>query len=59
MRIHCLQHVPFESPALIEDWARNRDFQMGFTRFFENTGFPRQTDFDALVVMGGPTGRIR
>ncbi|MEZ4484042.1 MAG: hypothetical protein R2864_05420 [Syntrophotaleaceae bacterium] len=32
MRIHRLQHVPFEGPAAIADWAAARGHQLAFTR---------------------------
>lgn len=56
MRLHCLQHVPFEEPAFIEEWAKLRSFSFELTRLFEVSHFPAQEDFDALIVMGGPMG---
>jgi GMP synthase (glutamine-hydrolysing) len=54
MRIHYLQHVPFEDPAEIFNWARARRAVMAGTRLFEGDRPPGPKDFDALVVMGGP-----
>ncbi len=54
MRIHILQHVPYESPGLIMDWAKEKEFPVSFTRFYENEHLPSPDDFDLLVVMGGP-----
>jgi len=56
MRIHCLQHVPFEGPAAIADWAVQRGHAMQITRLFEDDELPTQHSFDRLVVMGGPMG---
>lgn len=56
MRIHYLQHVPFESPGRIADWAKENDHQLTATLLYENTHFPDQSEFDMLVIMGGPMG---
>ena len=53
LRIHCLQHVPFEGIGHIDMWAKKRGNSLSFTRFFEKVKFPAQDDFDWLVVMGG------
>jgi GMP synthase-like glutamine amidotransferase len=54
MRFHCLQHVPFETPGSIETWIENKRYSLSFTRFYDNEPLPRQDEFDALVIMGGP-----
>ena len=54
MRMHFLQHVPFESPAGIGDWARQHNHSLSLTAFFENDPLPDMDDFDWLVVLGGP-----
>jgi GMP synthase (glutamine-hydrolysing) len=54
MKIHCLQHVPFEGPAAVGRWAESRGHLLTATRFFEDGSLPRMKDFDRLVVMGGP-----
>jgi GMP synthase-like glutamine amidotransferase len=56
MRIHYLQHVPFEDPAGIFDWAATRGHTMSGTRLFDQHALPRPDSFDLLVVMGGPMG---
>jgi len=56
MRIHFFQHVLFEPPVNIENWAKERNINYSFTRFFNNEPFPDFSSFDALVVMGGPMG---
>lgn len=56
MRIHCLQHVPFEGPAGIGDWAARKGHPVTTTPLFEHRGFPDQGTFDWLVIMGGPMG---
>ena len=56
MRIQFLQHVPFEGPAGIGDWAVRKGHSIGTTHLFEDRGLPDQGSFDWLVVMGGPMG---
>lgn len=56
MRLHVLQHVPFEGPAGIGEWAARRGHSVTITPLFEDAGLPEQTDFDWLIVMGGPMG---
>jgi GMP synthase-like glutamine amidotransferase len=54
MRILCLQHVPFEGPAAIADWAAAKGHSLVALPLFENAVLPSQSDYDRLVVMGGP-----
>lgn len=57
MRVHCLQHVPFEGPAFIASWLNENGHLFTATRFFEEGAqFPDVEAIDALVVMGGPMG---
>ncbi|OGJ91645.1 MAG: hypothetical protein A2487_00275 [Candidatus Raymondbacteria bacterium RifOxyC12_full_50_8] len=54
MRIHFLQHVPFEGPAPIIIWAREHRYPVTYTRLFKKEPLPPLAAFDALVIMGGP-----
>jgi len=54
MRIHCLQHVPFEGPGAISDWAADRGAELAATALFAGEPLPDIEDFDWLVVLGGP-----
>ncbi|WP_427162508.1 type 1 glutamine amidotransferase [Aliinostoc sp. HNIBRCY26] len=54
MKIHYLQHVPFETPASIENWASKHKHSLLATRFYAQDSLPPIEDFDWLVVMGGP-----
>lgn len=54
MKIHYLQHVPFETPASIEQWAFKHQHSLSATRFYAHESLPSVADFDWLVVMGGP-----
>ncbi|MBN1235622.1 MAG: type 1 glutamine amidotransferase [Methanotrichaceae archaeon] len=54
MKIHYLQHVPFEGPANIEAWAKSRGHDLSGTRLFSDEKLPELANFDWLIVMGGP-----
>lgn len=54
MQIHILQHVPFEGPAYIGQWAQDRGHTLTFTRFYEPWHLPHIDHFDWLFIMGGP-----
>ncbi|WP_456407402.1 type 1 glutamine amidotransferase [Caldithrix abyssi] len=53
MRVHFLQHVPFETPGILTEALKDRA-DISFTRFFNDEVLPRTSDLDLLVVMGGP-----
>ncbi|MDR2760005.1 MAG: type 1 glutamine amidotransferase [Spirochaetaceae bacterium] len=58
MRIHYLQHVPFEDPGFILTWAKNHGWGVTNTLLYNypkgGVPFPLTRDFDWLVIMGGP-----
>jgi GMP synthase-like glutamine amidotransferase len=54
MRIHYLQHVPFENPGRILEWADKNKGTVTATHLYKNEALPKVSDFDWLVVMGGP-----
>jgi GMP synthase-like glutamine amidotransferase len=56
MHVHFIQHVPFESPGYVLEWAQAHEHGTSFTRLYETTQFPALTGIDLLVVMGGPMG---
>ncbi len=56
MRIHYLQHVPFEGLGHIETWARQQGHGLTATALFGGEPLPPLDAFDLLVVMGGPMG---
>ena len=57
MRVHYLQHVPFEGLGYIETALHDAGHQISATRFFE-AGYrlPDIDKIDALIIMGGPMG---
>jgi GMP synthase (glutamine-hydrolysing) len=54
MRIAVLQHVEFEGPAAIADWAAGRGIPLRLFPLHRDTTLPSLSDFDMLTVMGGP-----
>ncbi len=54
MKIHYLQHVPFEGLGNIEDWASSKGHQVSGTQLYNNDPLPKPEEFDWLIVMGGP-----
>jgi GMP synthase-like glutamine amidotransferase len=54
MRMHCIQHVPYEDMAGIETWAKSKGHSTGRTLLFKGEELPLLGSFDWLVVMGGP-----
>ena len=54
IRIHYLQHVPFEGPGQIETWALSRRHKLSATHLYGREPLPSFESFDWLVVMGGP-----
>jgi GMP synthase (glutamine-hydrolysing) len=56
MRLHYLQHVPFEDAANIAVWAAERGDQVNRTLLYEGEPLPEFAAVDWLAVMGGPMG---
>ncbi len=56
MLINCLQHVPFEGPFSIADWAAAHGHSLRVTPLYDGVAPPEPADFDWLVIMGGPMG---
>lgn len=57
LRLHWLQHVPFEGLGCIREWIETRGHSLGCTRLWKaESGFPEPDEIDWLIVMGGPMG---
>jgi len=56
MQLHYLQHVPFEDPAGILEWADQRGHAIEGTHVYRDQPLPDLETFDGLIVMGGPMG---
>ena len=56
MRIHYLQHVPFEGLGSMAPFLTRNGHSLSRTALHEDQPLPDITAFDALIVMGGPMG---
>lgn len=54
MKIHSIEHVPFEDPAGIGLWAAARGYELTRTLLFNGDPLPEPGQYDLLVIMGGP-----
>lgn len=54
MRLHYLQHVPFEGLGHIRTWAASKGCSVTCTRLHANDPLPPLMEVDLLVIMGGP-----
>jgi GMP synthase-like glutamine amidotransferase len=54
MRMAVLQHVQFEGPAAVTDWAAARRLPLRVHHLYRDSVLPSLSDFDMLTVMGGP-----
>ena len=56
MRVHILQHVPFEGPSTITNWCGDRGLSYSKTLMFKGDALPDPDELDFLIVLGGPMG---
>jgi GMP synthase-like glutamine amidotransferase len=56
MRIHHLQHVPFEGLGSMEPFLKTRGHQLSVTHLYLGQTLPDVGALDWLIVMGGPMG---
>ncbi len=54
MRAHYLQHVPFEGLGSIENWLKDKGYNISATHLYQSAEFPNVNDLDLLIIMGGP-----
>jgi GMP synthase-like glutamine amidotransferase len=54
MKVHVLQHVPFEGVGSMASWLSARDASVSYTRFYDSPTLPDPRDLDLVIVMGGP-----
>lgn len=58
MRIHYIIHAPFENLGVIEDWIIKHKHAATGTHTYRGEQLPDVTEFDFLIVMGGPQSAI-
>lgn len=56
MRIHHLQHAPFEGLGSMEGYLKRQGHQLSTTRLYIEQDLPPIDSLDWLIVMGGPMG---
>ncbi|QBQ40305.1 type 1 glutamine amidotransferase [Sphingobacterium psychroaquaticum] len=55
MKIHYLQHVPYEGLGFIETWLHINKHDVSGTHFFDpDHQLPEVAELDALIILGGP-----
>ena len=54
MRVHYLQHVPFEGLGSIESWLESAGYSITSTQLYESASLPELEQVDLLIAMGGP-----
>ncbi len=54
MKVHVLQHIPFEGLGSIAPWLESREASISYTRFYEQAELPALNSLDMIIIMGGP-----
>jgi len=54
VKVHVLQHVPFEDIGSIAPWLEAHRAHVSYTRFFDDPALPQLNGLDLLIAMGGP-----
>jgi GMP synthase-like glutamine amidotransferase len=54
MKVHVLQHVPFEDVGSMASWFEERGAVLSYTRFFGDPTLPALNGLDLVIAMGGP-----
>lgn len=54
--IHVLQHVPFEGPSTVSEWAHSRGITLSARHVYEAAELPDPAGVAGLIVLGGPMG---
>jgi GMP synthase-like glutamine amidotransferase len=53
MKVHVLQHLPFEDLGNIHPILKRREAHISYTHFFEDPQLPALVGFDLIIIMGG------
>jgi GMP synthase (glutamine-hydrolysing) len=59
MQIKCLIHADFETPGIIEDWARSKGYGFSICKPYQGEDCLADEEFDFLIVMGGPQSPLQ
>ncbi|MBS7577184.1 MULTISPECIES: type 1 glutamine amidotransferase [unclassified Enterococcus] len=49
-----IQHVSFEGLGYLEEWLINNNHELLLIKIFEEPTLPNPSDFDYLIILGGP-----
>jgi GMP synthase (glutamine-hydrolysing) len=58
MRIHYIIHAEFEKTGVIESWATENGHSFTGTRPFKGERLPHPSQYDLLLIMGGPQSAV-
>ncbi len=58
MKIQCITHADFETPGVIQDWAKNQNFDFQICKPYQGENCLNAGYHDLLIVMGGPQSPI-
>src|SRR5580704_8403145 len=58
MRIHYILHASFEKLGAIEHWLNEHPCQVSGTHTYKGEPLPDSSQFDMLIVMGGPQSAV-
>ncbi|NND64655.1 MAG: C26 family cysteine hydrolase domain-containing family, partial [Gammaproteobacteria bacterium] len=58
LRIHYIMHASFETPGIIDEWAKEIGADYTGTKTYAGEILPTADQIDFLVVMGGPQSPI-
>lgn len=56
MRVHYLQHVPFEGLAYLQTWLSAGQHTLTSSQFYSEYQLPDVHSIDAVIILGGPMG---
>jgi len=54
MKVHVLQHVPFEGLGSIASWLLAKRASVSYTHFYAESALPKLNGIDLVIAMGGP-----
>jgi len=56
MQVQVLQHMSFEGPGMIGEWAVEQGYSMNRVHLYAGDPLPKWEETDMLIIMGGPMG---
>ncbi len=56
MKVHYIQHVPFEGLSSIESYMKKNKHELSCTQLHQGETLPSVNNFDWLIIMGGSMG---